>query len=315
MRKLMAVGDANPWIWALGGSVVLWLLLSAVIARVSLDSLASNAASAAFLALAALAQLMVVSTGRGAVDLSIPGVITLAAFVSVGTIDGHDSRLLIGLLATLGVGVLVGLVNAATVLALRIPPIIATLAVGYILTTAALIYNQRVSTFQLSPTLTSLARGRVFDVPTIVLVVLAIALVFAFVLNRTVFGRSLTAVGQSLGAAHLAGVKVTLTHVLAYVASGVLASLGGMLISARVGGAFLGMGQSYLLETIGAVVIGGSLIFGGRSTVAGTLFGALFLTLVVTVMEVAGLPIGLQNVAKGVLIILVLILAVRREQR
>lgn len=315
MRRLLSFGDANPWIWALTGSLLLWLLLSAVIARISLDSLASNAASAAFLALAALAQLMVVSTGRGAVDLSIPGMITLAAFLSVGTIDGSDSRLLIGLLVTVGAGVIIGLVNSVTVLALRIPPIIATLAVGYILTTAALIYNQRVSTFRISPTLTTLARGRLFDVPTIIVVAVLIAIIIAYVLNRTVFGRSLIAVGQSVDAAGLAGVKVTATQVLAYVASSVLASIVGMLIAARVGGAFLGMGQSYLLETIGAVVIGGSLIFGGRSTVAGTLFGALFLTLVVTVMEVAGLPIGLQNVAKGVLIILVLILAVRRDVR
>jgi ribose transport system permease protein len=73
------------------------------------------------------------------------------------------------------------------------------------------------------------------------------------------------------------------------------------------------MGDTYLLETVGAVVIGGTLIFGGRSTVVGTLFGCLFLVLIVTAMQVAGFPVGTQNIVKGFLIILVLIVATKKE--
>ncbi len=92
-------------------------------------------------------------------------------------------------------------------------------------------------------------------------------------------------------------------------ACSILAGLAGILVSARVGGAFLGMGDSYMMETIGAVVIGGTLIFGGKCTVVGTFFGALFLVLVGTAMYIAGLPIGAQNIIKGLIIVAVLLLA------
>lgn len=301
--------ESRPWIWAVLGSLAAWLGTGLLTSRLTLESLSSNAVSAAFLAIAALGQMFVISTGRGAVDLSIPSVITLTAFLSTGIIDGSDSRLIIGVVAALAAGVGVGIVNSGAVILLRIPPIIATLAIGYVLTTAALIYNASFSSFYTSPLLATVTRGRILSFPWIILVALMLGLLSAFILNRTAYGRALMAVGQNIRAAHLAGVKVNRTLVTAYIASGVFASLAGVLIAARVGGAFLGMGQPYLLESVGAVVIGGTLIFGGRATALGTLFGALFLVLIVTAMEVAGVSLGVQNIVKGALIILVLIVA------
>ncbi len=97
---------------------------------------------------------------------------------------------------------------------------------------------------------------------------------------------------------------------LAYVISGALAGLGGVLLSARVGGAFLEMGNPFLLQSVGAVVVGGSSILGGRATALGTFLGSIFLVMVVTTMQVLRLAGGLQEVAQGILIILVLALAI-----
>jgi ribose transport system permease protein len=82
-----------------------------------------------------------------------------------------------------------------------------------------------------------------------------------------------------------------------------------MLLSAYSGGAFLEMGSPYLLQTVGAVVLGGTLIAGGSATPVGTLFGALLLVLIIVTMQVAGLPLGAQDIVQGVVIILVLALA------
>ena len=91
--------------------------------------------------------------------------------------------------------------------------------------------------------------------------------------------------------------------------SGVLAALGGVLLSARVGGAFLEMGNPFLLQSVGAVVVGGSSILGGKATALGTFLGSIFLVMVVTTMQVLRLAGGLQQVAQGILIILVLAVA------
>ncbi len=107
----------------------------------------------------------------------------------------------------------------------------------------------------------------------------------------------------------LAGVRVKTTRLVAYVISGVLAALGGVLLSARVGGAFLEMGNPFLLQSVGAVVVGGSSILGGKATALGTFLGSIFLVMVVTTMQVLRLAGGLQQVAQGILIILVLAVA------
>jgi ribose transport system permease protein len=96
---------------------------------------------------------------------------------------------------------------------------------------------------------------------------------------------------------------------IAFVASSTIAALTGVLLGAYIGGAFLEMGQPYLLQSIGAVVLGGTLIFGGSATALGTLFGSVLLVLIVTTMQIAGLPPGTQDVIQGLVIIVVLALA------
>ena len=302
------------WIWAAAGALLMWLLLGVFANRLSLESLVVTSTTAAFLAIVALGQMIVVTTGRGAIDLSIPGVITLAAYLATGMSLGSNARLLFVVPLALCMGALVGALNAMAVLLLRIPPIIATLGMGYVVTTAILVYNPHYRSTYVASLLTHVARDRLFGVvPLILLLALALVALLAWTFRFTKFGKSLAALGQSLPAARLAGIDVNRIQVLAYVMSGVLAAFGGVLISARVGGAFLGLGDPYLLETVGSVVVGGTLIMGGRAVPVGTFFGSLFLVLLVTAMQVAGMRIGSQYVAEGALIILVLFLASRRR--
>jgi ribose transport system permease protein len=304
------------WIWAVLGSVLMWFLLGLFARNLSLESLIATSTTAAFLAIVALGQMIVVSTGRGAIDLSIPGIITLAAYLATGISAGSNVRLLYVVPLVLLMGASIGVLNALSVLFLRIPPIIATLGMGYVVTTLILIYNPHYRSTYVAPVLTHLTRDRIFGViPLIVLVAIALVVLLGWMFRFTHFGRALTALGQNLQAARLAGIAVYRVEVIAYVMSGVLAAFGGILISARVGGAFLGLGDPYLLETVGSVVVGGTLIMGGRAVPVGTLFGSLFLVLLVTAMQVAGLRLGGQYIAEGALIILVLFLAAKRGAR
>ena len=291
----------------------MWVALGLFAHNLNLESLIATSSNASFLAIVALGQMLVITTGRGAIDLSIPNVITLSAFLSAGMASGSDLQAIYAVPVVLLVGAFIGLVNAFTVLCVRIPPIIATLGTGYIITTAVLIYNQHFTTAYVAPVLTHVARDRVFGlIPLVLLITIAIVVLLSLMLSRTRYGKCLTAVGQNLDAARLAGIPVNLIRGLAYVLCSLLAAFGGIMISAQVNGAFLGLGDPYLLQTVGSVVVGGTLIFGGRAVPLGTLLGSLFLVLLVTAMQVAGLKVGGQLVAEGLFIIFILFLATER---
>jgi ribose transport system permease protein len=301
------------WIWSFVGALVAWVLIGVVSGNPSLDSLRINATLAAFLALVGLGQMLVVTGGGGGIDLSIPFVITLSAYWSSGVMNGDDAALVAGLAVGLGVGLSAGLANAFVVVGLGIPPIVGTLAIGFVVDSAVNVYASRTTLGAPSPALAEFVRGSILGIPSIVLVCVALAALAGVFLHRTVRGRQLVAAGQSEAAAALSGVAVARVRAIAYVVSGVLAGFTGVALAGYNNGAFLNMGDPYLLASIGAVVLGGSLIAGGRSTAAGTLGGALFLTLIVTLMVVSRLEIGLQYLFEGLLIILVLIAA--RGQR
>lgn len=299
----------NRWIWSLLGVLILWALLSAVTSQLSLSSLSGVAISSSFLVLVALGQMAVVTTGDGNIDLSISSVMTLSAYVALIVIGGHDSRLFLGVVVTFGLGLLVGAINAALVLLARIPAIIATLATGYVLATASLLANRAIPGFTIAPTLRAIATARVVGVPIMAVVALVVMIAASLALNRTAYGRTLSAVGQNALAARLAGVKTIRVAAGAFLASSVLAAFTGLLLGAYVGGAFLEMGQPFLLQSLGAVVLGGTLILGGSATAVGTMFGAVLLVLIVTTMQIARLPPGTQDVVEGAVIIAVLALA------
>jgi ribose transport system permease protein len=308
--------DALPrWIWAALGVALLWACLSVLTERVSLSSLSGVATSAAFLTLAALGQMLVVTTGRGNIDLSIPSVVTLAAYTTVTVSGGSDDGLPLAIAALVGLALATGLVNAALVVLLRIPAIIATLATGYMLATLTLLVNRAVKSVGTPDTLGFLATGRIAGVPVAAILGVAATALAGLGLLRLAYGRQIAAVGQSWDAARLAGVRVGRTLTLAFVLSACLATLTGALLSAYAGGAFLEMGSPYLLQSVGAVVLGGTLIAGGSATAVGTLFGALLLVLIIVTMQIAGLPPGAQDIVQGVVIILVLALGSSGRRR
>ena len=309
MRSKVLNFQEYPWIWAFFGSLVLWVAIGITSSNFSVESLITNASIACFLAIISLGQMFAISLGEGSIDLSIPYVITLSAFLSMGIIDGKNSNLLMGLLVALGVGLLVGIINTMSITILRIPPIIATMALGFILNTAIFIYAAKFKAFSSAPLLASIAKESIFGIRWMFVISIIVAGLIWFIISQTSYGRALMATGQNKTAANLAGIRVDRTILGAYLLSGTLAALGGVLIAARVGGAFLDMGQPYLLQSVGVVVIGGTLVSGGKATVIGTVFGALFMILLATLMTVTRLPIGVQNIIEGVLIILILAVA------
>lgn len=309
----------RPWFWPVVSSIILFaiILLFSPVLRYSI--LTANLAAASFLALVGLGQMFAVATGEGGIDLSIPFVMNFCAFLAVQIVDQSLGSILLVFILGIGFGMAIGLVNGLVVVSLRIPPIIGTLAVGYVVLTLVQLLSAQggASTFA-SRDLTDFVRASIFGASVPFIFVLVVGAFAALLINRTPFGRSLLAVGQSRQAAYLSGIKIAPTIIGAYVISGALAGLCGVLLAASVGSADLELGNPYLLASVGAVVLGGNNIAGGMATVVGTVAGAILLTLLVATVTVVGLPLEFQNIVRGVVITMVLVLAnapLRRQPR
>jgi ribose transport system permease protein len=298
-----------PWIWPILASAVLFALILLLSPVLRFGIFTANLAAASFLALVGIGQMFPIASGEGGIDLSIPFVMNFCAFLAVKTVDDTAASIFLAIGLGMLFGMAVGFVNGNVITRLRIPPIIATLAVGYIVLTIVQIMSATGETRFTDRSFTNFMRSNVLGVPTSFLIVLIVAAVGSFFIRRTVFGRSLLAVGQSRRAADLAGIHVDRTILLAYVVSGALAGMTGTLLAASVGSADLELGNPYLLASVGAVVLGGNSIAGGSATLIGTISGAILLTLLVAATTVAGLPLEFQNVARGIVITLVLVFA------
>ncbi len=315
MGKVLTYIKENVWTWALFGSIVLWISMGIASGTPSFKSLISNANAASFLAFMAFGQMLVVTSGRGAIDLSIPGVLTLMAFISMTIINGQDSLIVPAIIVVVVLSAVIGCINSLLVICLKIPAIIATMAMNYVLTTLALLINKDFSIFTVAPLLKSLLKFRILGINITIIGVSLLGVLLFVLLSKTSYGKSLLALGQNKNAAKLAGVKVVRVEMLTYMFCSILAGITGILISARVGSAFLGMGDAYTMDTVASIVVGGTLISGGRAKVLGTLIGCLFLSLISAAMQVVGFSVGMQNIAKGLLIIIILILGYFRSNK
>ena len=301
---------AKPWLWAFVAAAAVWLATVLFTGGQGGGQVLTAAFTfATFFVIVGIGQMFVITLGPGNVDLSIPATITLAGSVATKLMDTQDSRVLLGLLVALACGILVGCFNYALIRLLRIPPIIATLSSSFLILSTAIFYGRglRIKPPDLLADFTTARIGGV--VPVLAVCVILLTALMSVVLHRTVYGRSVLAIGQSQRAARLAGIDVGFTRFFTYVLSAVLAGLCGYLLSGFSGGASLNMGEEYLLASIAVVVIGGTSVAGGFSNLPGLWGAALFLFLVVTMLNTYGLGAGIRYLATGLIIIAVIVAA------
>lgn len=322
MRRFLGKGGlpvrrllAKPWLWSYAGAGAVWLATMAFTGGHGGGELMTAALTfATFFVIVGIGQMFVVTLGPGNVDLSIPATMTFAGSVAMKVMDSQDAMIVAGLGAALGCGLAVGLFNYGLILLLRIPPIIATLSSAFVVQSAAIAYGRGLR-IKPPPLLADFTTVQVAGVPVLAVCVVGLAAVMAVVLHRTVFGRSVTAVGQNLRAADLAGIKVAWTRLSTYVMSALLAALCGYLFSGFSGGSSLSMGEQYLLASIAVVVIGGTSVAGGDGNLAGLWGAALFLFLVQSMLNTYQLSAGLRYLATGMIIIAVITVAGGQNSR
>ena len=305
----------HTWIWPFAAALIVWLITIAYTGgQGALAILTAALSFATFTIIVGLGQMMVITTGPGNVDLSIPATITLSGVVAMKIMDEQSGRLLLGIAAALGAAGLVGIFNYALIRLLRIPPIIATLSSSFLILSTAISYGRGIRIKPPEP-LADFATARILGVPLTAILVLVISILIAVVLRRTLYGRSVLAVGQNMRAAWLSGLDVDGTRFVTYVLSALLAGVCGILLSGFSGGAALNMGEEFLLASIAVVVIGGTSVAGGRANVPGIWGAALFMYLLVTMLNTLGASAGIRLILTGLLIIAVIVIAGGEEQR
>lgn len=301
--RALRVGD-RIWMPSVLGAVALWIALIALKHSLSLSTLLADAEEASFVALIALGQTIVIATGDYSIDLSMPYTMTVAAFLSVGL----GGSAVWGILAAVAFGLVVGTLNTVLVAYLRLPAIIATLAVGYMLQSAIQVMAGSL-TAQPHASVVAVADGRVAGIPVMVIIGVVVAVLVAVVTFRTKVGYELRAAGQNATAASLLGIPIKRLRWFAFLFSGAIAAITGVLLAGYSGGAFAALGDNYLLLPIGASAIGGTVMSGGRFSPGGVLGGSLMLILVVAVLELASLSQGVQDIVEGAILIGVVSLA------
>ncbi|RMH50804.1 MAG: ABC transporter permease [Alphaproteobacteria bacterium] len=265
-----------------------------------------------FLLILALGQGTVILTGG--LDLSVPWVIGLCGILLTGMVNGQDAPLIHALPLVLGAGALAGLVNGIGVALLGLSPIVMTLAMNGILQGLALLYSQGTPAGYSAPLMRWFMTGKLAGVtPVVFLVILFVALSMAL-LSRTPFGRRVYGIGNGERVAMLSGINVNATLIGVYMLSGFCAALAGCLLTGFSGQASLGMGDEYLLPSIAVVVVGGTLITGGRGSYAGMVGGVLLLTALQTLLAGTTLPYAMRTILFG-LVVLGAVVALRERNQ
>lgn len=308
-ERMKTLAGRLPWGFSFAAALAIFLTTIAFTEGVGAGQILSSAlAFGTMYVIVALGQMYVITAGPGNVDLSIPSTIALAGAVSMKVMAGDDGMIFWGVLAAIGVGIAVGSFNYALIRLLAIPPIIATLSTSFLVQSTSIAYGRGLR-IRPPQAFAEFATGRLLGIP--ILAIFAILLTFAgaLLLHRTVYGRSVTAIGQNQRAAGLAGIKVDRVRWTTYVICAALAGLCGVVLAGFSGGTSLNMGDEYLMASIAVVVVGGSSVAGGRSNVTGLWGASLFLYLLVTMLNTFGVGAGVRLMMTGAIIIAIIVIA------
>jgi ribose/xylose/arabinose/galactoside ABC-type transport system permease subunit len=298
------------WVVLLVLTVVSTLISPVFLTTRNISTLLKQAAS---LGIVSVGQTLTILTGG--IDLSVASVMALMSVVAASLMKGQNSLFLPVGLYCLAIATTIGLVNGLLVTRLKIPAFIATLGMILVVQGIRFVYTGGSPRGSIPPALRFIGGGMVGPVPAAVILWAVIVVVFVILMRRTTFGRRMYAVGGNRSAAHLSGVNVNGIIIAAYTLCSFLAGVAGLVYTGYNGFADNWLGRGFELNSIAAVVVGGTLFEGGRGGVVGTVAGVLIITILFNLVLLLGLDEEYQRIVKGVAIILAVAMYARMRAR
>ncbi|HEX7390589.1 MAG TPA: ABC transporter permease [Acidiphilium sp.] len=255
----------------------------------------------AVIAILAIAQTFIIATAG--IDISQGSVLALSSMIcAIGIVDLHLG--VVGsIVVTLLIGALVGALIGFAVVTLDVPPFIATLGMLAIALGAALLTTNGTPVFGLPDSFQNISQGTIAGFPNMAWIAIVLALISAFILNKTRFGRYTLAIGSNPEAARRVGINVPRHLMYIYILGGVISALAGVVYLAYTAAAQPTSGANYELYAIAAVVIGGGSLFGGVGTILGSILGALLMTILKNGTQLAGISSYVEQVILGLVVV------------
>ena len=311
------VGVALQWFFVRIGVLPI-LLVTALVIFAALSSrfltsenLITVARQATYLAIVSMGQMLALLTGG--FDLSVGKIVAVTSVVTALTMaplaaahpDATATTLMLGIVAGVGAGTVVGVVNGLGIAVFNVAPFMMTLGTAAISFGTALTLTSGVPVYGIPDAFGAVfSFGRILDIPSPVYVTAGIFVAMYVLLNRTRMGRYFYAVGGNIKASRLSGINTRFYLFMAYVLCGALAAISGALLTARLGTGEANIGASMPLDSIAACIIGGVSLRGGIGSVGNVVLGAVFIGLIQNGMDLAQIQSYLQEVVIGVLLIL-----------
>lgn len=243
----------------------------------------------------------------GGMDISLAAILGFTGVLTSGLMTRNDLPAALAILAAISVGGLVGMLNGFLVTKVRINAVIATLGMMYVLngiaytyTTGQTLYGEQLGSIAF------LSRQSLGPVPLPVILMFLFYIVFYIILNRSVFGARIYAIGNNEKASWLAGIRVDRLKIAVFILAGALAGFGGVMQASRQGSATAGMGDEFLFPILTAVILGGTSLSGGKGRIQNTLIAAIFLVTLTNGMILLGISIYVQRIVSGIILIIAL---------
>jgi len=281
----------------------------------SLEQILLTVKLASFIAFFGLCQMIVIVSGGSGLDLSVGYTATMTAVFTASIMNGENGNLWIAVLIAISLGIMVGLVNGLLTSYVKLPPLIVTLAMANILQGGIDVYTAgRNITGRPSPILRIIAAKSTGIFPNIFFILIIVTTIVMIILYKTKWGAVLFGVGENETTAYLSGINVKLVRCTAFIISGILASLIGLLLIGNMGIAFKDMGSNYVLPSIAAVVVGGVPLMGGSGNYIGVILGAIFLQTLTNLLVALGWGDAGKWLGFGILLFILLIVYVRNRR-
>jgi len=302
---------ANPTVLSFVAAAILFAITTiAAPGFASQQHLPIFLTEASFIGIVAIGQFFVIVAGG--IDLSVPSTITASAIVLSLLVGSNDSAVWWAVPAVLAMAAGVGVANGVGVTILGGSPIVITLAMNVLVVGALIAVTGGAKANSSTHTIEQLADGRIAGIPGSVIVWAFLYAIAAVVMGLTTFGRRLYALGSRRTVAIFSGVNPTPNTIATYMISAMLAAMGGIILAGHTGQPYLGLGDPYLFSSVAAVAIGGASILGGSGNVAGTVAGALTLTILQALFPILNLSPAALNIAYAVAILATVAFAANR---
>lgn len=255
---------------------------------------------------------------NGGIDFSLTATLGLGSIIGarVMTMNGSPGVLtILGIVVILAVGVGIGCINGLTIIKLKMPSFIATMATQLIFSGLALWYTESATIGGLPKPFLFIGQGKLFGIPMPIVIMIFVLGLSWYILHRTVLGRYIFAVGTNHRTSRISGIPVKKTIFTLFIFSGILAAIASIAMTSRSATGMPAMGKNMLMDIVGAVVIGGTAVTGGKGNMLGTAVGAVLIIVLNNSLNLLGVEWFVINALKGAMIIAVALLGVLRTGR